>query len=357
MTERQRLRFCNSADGVRLAYASVGSGPPLVKAANWLSHVEYDWRSPIWRHWIDGLSRRHTLIRYDTRGCGLSDREPAEISFEAWVRDLEAVVDALGLERFPLLGISQGAAVAVAYAVRHPERVSHLLLYGAYPRGRLRRGSGQAAVEEVLLMSRIIELCWGTSDSSFRKVFAAQFMPGASPELMDAFDELQRISASSADARRSLQTSAQIDVTDLAPRVSCPTLMMHGRQDGRIPFEEGRMFASLIPGARFLPLESRNHVLLGDEPAWNDFLREVEAFLPSGGAEAAFGALTVREREVVEHLARGLDNHQIAAHLDLSEKTVRNHVSAVLAKLGAETRAQAIVRAREAGFGVRASTG
>ena len=357
MTERQRLRFCNSADGVRLAYASVGSGPPLVKAANWLSHIEHDWQSPIWRHWIDGLSRRHRLIRYDTRGCGLSDREPAEVSFEAWVRDLEAVVDALELERFALLGISQGGALATAYAVRHPERVTHLVLYGAFPRGRLRRGLGQAAVEEVLLMSRIIELYWGTSDSSFRKVFANQFMPGASSELMEAFDELQRQSASSADARRSLQTSAQIDVTDLAPRVSCPTLMMHGRHDGRVPFEEGKVFASLIPGARFLPLESRNHVLLGDEPAWQDFLREVDAFLPRGGAEAAFGARTMREREVVEHLARGLDNHQIAAHLQLSEKTVRNHVSAVLAKLGAETRAQAIVRAREAGFGVRAPTG
>lgn len=352
MTERQRLRFCTSSDGVRLAYASVGSGPPLVKAANWLSHIEYDWRSPIWRHWIDALARGRTLIRYDTRGCGLSDREPAEVSFEAWVRDLEAVVDAAGLERFPLLGISQGGAVAVAYAVRHPERVSHLALYGAYPRGRLQRGLGQSAVEEVLLMRRIIELYWGTSNSAFRKVFASQFMPGATGELMDAFDELQRESASTADALRTLEVLVQIDVTDVAPHVRCPTLVMHGRYDGRVSFDQGQAFASLIPGARFLALESRNHCLLGDEPAWPCFLEELEAFLPRGGAEPVFGDLTAREREVVEYLARGLDNHQIAAHLGLSEKTVRNHVSAVLAKLGTETRAQAIVRAREAGFGV-----
>jgi pimeloyl-ACP methyl ester carboxylesterase/DNA-binding CsgD family transcriptional regulator len=340
---------------VRLAYAATGSGPPLVKAANWLSHIEHDWQSPIWRHWIDGLSRCHTYIRYDTRGCGLSDREPPEISLEAWVRDLEAVVDAAGLERFPLLGISQGGPVAVSYAVRHPERVSHLVLYGAFPRGRLRRGLGQAAVEEVLLMNRIIELYWGTSNAAFRKVFANQFMPGAPAELMDAFDELQRQSASSADARRALETSAQVDVTDLAPRVACPTLVMHGRQDGRVAFDQGEVFASLIPGARFVPLESRNHILMAGEPAWARFLAEIEAFLPRGGAEPAFAALTARERDVLEQLARGLDNHQIAARLELSEKTVRNHVSSVLAKLAVESRAQAIVRAREAGFGVAAA--
>ena len=336
---------------MQLAYATVGSGPPLVKAANWLSHIEFDWASPIWRHWIEALSRRYAFLRYDTRGCGLSDRAPPEISFESWVRDLEAVVDAMKLDRFPLLGISQGGAIAVAYAVRHPERVSHLVLYGAFARGRLHRGSGQAGIDEILLMSKLFELGWGTDNRSFRQVFANQFLPGGSLELIEAYDELQRQSATAADAVRILQTSSQIDVTAIAPRVQCPTLVMHGRDDARVPFEEGRLFASLIPGARFVPLASRNHVLLEDEPAWEQFLEEIDAFLPAGQATAAFAELTARERELLQFLARGLDNHQIAAHLALSEKTVRNMVSSVFAKLDVESRAQAIVKAREAGFG------
>lgn len=351
MASRQKIRFCSSFDGVQLAYATVGSGPPLVKAANWLSHIEFDWASPIWRHWIEALSRRYAFLRYDTRGCGLSDRAPPEISFESWVRDLEAVVDAMKLDRFPLLGISQGGAIAVAYAVRHPERVSHLVLYGAFARGRLHRGSGQAGIDEILLMSKLFELGWGTDNRSFRQVFANQFLPGGSLELIEAYDELQRQSATAADAVRILQTSSQIDVTAIAPRVQCPTLVMHGRDDARVPFEEGRLFASLIPGARFVPLASRNHVLLEDEPAWEQFLEEIDAFLPAGQATAAFAELTARERELLQFLARGLDNHQIAAHLALSEKTVRNMVSSVFAKLDVESRAQAIVKAREAGFG------
>ena len=355
MREQQKLRFCTSADGVRLAYATVGNGPPLVKAANWLSHIEFDWRSPIWRHWIEAFARRHLFIRYDTRGCGLSDRNPAEISFESWIHDLEAVVDATKLERFPLLGISQGGAIAVAYAIRHPERVSHLVLYGAFARGRLNRGGGQAGIDETLLMSKLFELGWGTNNRSFRQVFANQFLPDGTLELIEAYDELQRQSASAADAVRILQTSSQIDVTGLAPRISCPTLVLHARDDARVPFEEGRLFASLIPGARFVPLMSRNHILLESEPAWKDFLAEVQAFLPSGPASAAFGELTGRERELLEFLARGLDNHQIAAHLELSEKTVRNMVSSVFDKLGVQSRAQAIVKAREAGFGAAAA--
>jgi pimeloyl-ACP methyl ester carboxylesterase/DNA-binding CsgD family transcriptional regulator len=351
MHDRQDLRFCTSSDGVRLAYATVGSGPPLVKAPNWLSHLEYEWQSPIWRHWIEGLARHHTYIRYDTRGCGLSDREPAEISFEAWVRDLEAVVDAMKLERFPLLGISQGAGIAIAYAIRHPERVSHLVLYGAFARGRLQRGGGQRAIDEAMLMAKLIELGWGTPNRAFRQVFVTQFLPDASPELIDAFDELQRESSSAHDAMRIMQVTTQVDVTSLARRVTCPTLIMHATQDGRIPFEEGRIFASLIPGARFVPLESRNHILLESEPAWPRFLEELEAFLPGGSAGGAFPELTTRERELLEYLARGLDNHQIAAHLALSEKTVRNMVSSILAKLEIETRSAAIVRARMAGFG------
>jgi pimeloyl-ACP methyl ester carboxylesterase/DNA-binding CsgD family transcriptional regulator len=357
MRDRQNLRFCISSDGVRLAYATVGSGPPLVKAANWLTHLEYDWQSPIWRHWVEGLSRRRTYIRYDTRGCGLSDREPAEISLEGWVHDLEAVVDAAGLERFPLLGVSQGGAIAVAYANRHPERVSHLVLYGTFARGRMKRGGGQAQTEEALLYYKLTEFGWGTDHAAFRAVFANEFLPDGAQEMICAFDELQRISSSGSVAMRTMQAADQIDVVDLAQRIACPTLVMHARGDRRIPFEEGRLFAAMIPGARFIPLEGRNHILLESEPAWEHFLEELDLFLPSAPAETAFiGELTGRERELLEFLARGLDNHQIAAHLGLSEKTVRNMVSSILDKLDVESRSAAIVRARMAGFGTGATT-
>jgi pimeloyl-ACP methyl ester carboxylesterase/DNA-binding CsgD family transcriptional regulator len=351
MGDRQDLRFCTSYDGTRLAYACTGSGAPLVKAANWLSHIEFDWSTPIWRHWIDGHSRHRTLWRYDERGCGLSDRNPREISLEAWVRDLEAVVDAAKLERFALLGLSKGASVAIEYASRHPDRVSELILYGGYARGRLHRGDGQQGIDELMTMSKLVELGWGTDNRAFRQVFATQFLPEASSAMVDAFDELQRESASAADAVRILQASAQIDVSRTAERIGCPTLILHPREDGRIPFEEGRRLASLVPGARFVPLASRNHVLLAHEPAWRAFLDEVDAFL-GAGRRTPLADLTPRENELLELLARGLDNHQIAAHLELSEKTVRNMVSSVLDKLGVESRAQAIVRARDAGYGV-----
>lgn len=355
MTHAQHVRFCTSSDGVRLAYAAVGRGPPLVKAPNWLSHLEYEWQSPIWRHWIEGLSRHHTYIRYDARGCGLSDREPPEISLESWVRDLEAVVDAAGLDRFPLLGLSQGGAIAIAYAHRHPERVSHLVLYGAFARGWLMRGRGQKGIDEAMLACKLVEMGWGTPNRAFRQVFASQFLPDASLELINAFDELQRQSSSARDASRIMQVLMQIDVTGPARAITCPTLIIHATKDQVVAFEEGRVLASLIPGARLVPLESRNHILLETELAWPRFLEEIEAFLPSG-ADGAFVGLTTREREVLELVARGLDNHQIAAHLGLSEKTVRNMVSSILTKLDIESRSAAIVRARMAGFGSGATT-
>jgi pimeloyl-ACP methyl ester carboxylesterase/DNA-binding CsgD family transcriptional regulator len=351
MADRQDIRFCTSADGVTLAHSTVGRGAPLVKAANWLTHLEHDWQSPIWRHWMRELSRRYAYTRYDTRGCGLSERDPADFSFESWVRDLEAVVDANRLERFALLGISQGGAIAIAYAVRHPERVSQLVLYGAFARGRLKRHEHAGAIDEAMLYYKLAELGWGTDNAAFREVFARQFLPDGSQELVAAFDELQRVSASAASAVRMMQVSDQVDIRDLAARVSCPTLVMHSRSDRRVNFEEGRRLAALIPGARFQPLESHNHVLMESEPAWPAFLQELDAFVPGSTAPGAFGDLTARERELLELLARGLDNHQIAAHLSLAEKTVRNHVSSIFAKLGVENRARAVVRAREAGFG------
>jgi serine/threonine protein kinase/pimeloyl-ACP methyl ester carboxylesterase/tetratricopeptide (TPR) repeat protein len=275
----QQIRFCTSSDGVRIAYATVGSGPPLVKAANWLSHLEFDAKSPVWRHWIRELSRSHTLVRYDERGCGLSDWEVDEFSLEAWVRDLEVVVDALELERFPLLGISQGGPIAIAYATRHPDRVSHLILYGTYGRGRAHWALSDQDRDEQELMLSLIRVGWGKDHPAFRQVFTSLFLPDGTPEQVHWFNELQRVTARPENAARMCGAFYALDVRKLARRLRIPTLVLHGTGDLRIPFAEGRRLASLVPGARFVPLESRNHILLESEPAWPRFLREVRTFL------------------------------------------------------------------------------
>jgi pimeloyl-ACP methyl ester carboxylesterase/tetratricopeptide (TPR) repeat protein len=280
----QRVRFCTSPDGVRIAYASVGSGPPLVKAANWLSHLEFDGNSPVWRHWIRELSRDHMLVRYDERGCGLSDRPVEEFSLDAWVRDLEAVVDALELERFPLLGISQGGPIAIAYAARHPERVSRLILCGSYARGRSHRNLSDREREERELMLRMITVGWGQDHDAFRQVFTSLFIPDGTPEQARWFNELQRVSTSAENAARMVATFDSLDVRAQAPGLDTPALVLHATGDLRVPFEEGRLLASLLPGARFVPLDGRNHILLESDPAWPRFLREVRDFL--GVAEA-----------------------------------------------------------------------
>jgi pimeloyl-ACP methyl ester carboxylesterase/DNA-binding CsgD family transcriptional regulator len=356
MPASQQIRFCTSADGVRIAYASSGSGPPLVKVGTWMTHVELDWESSVWRPMLRELSRDHTFIRYDARGCGLSDREVEDISVEAWVRDLEAVADAAGIARFPLLGYSQGGAIAIAYAARHPERVSHLVLHGAFARGRLARAPSPQEREDAETMIKLAEIGWGKDDPAYRQFFTTQFIPDSTLEQQRWWNELQRATISPANAARFMRATSLIDVTGLAPRVSCPTLVMHSKSEMRIPLEEGRLIAALIPGARFVPLESRNHVLLEHEPAWERWLEAVRDFLPAatpGGAP--FSALTPREAELVELIAQGLDNAQIAARLDLSDKTVRNHITSIFAKLGVDNRARAIVLAREAGFGQKAS--
>ena len=348
----QQIRFCTTADGVRIAYATVGQGPPLVKVSNWLSHLEHDRESPVWRHWIAELSRDHTYLRYDERGCGLSDWEVPELSFEAWVNDLETVVDAAGVERFPLLGISQGASIAIAYAVRHPERVSHLILHGAYARGWAKRNLTPQQRKEAETMAELAEIGWGKENPAFRQFFTTQFIPDGTAEQHRWFNELERVSVSPENAARFMRIFDQIDVTGLAPKISCPTLVLHPNRDARVPFDEGRLVASLIPGARFVPLESRNHILLETEPAWLSWLKEVRAFLPAKAAGGArFAELTPRERDLVELIAQGIDNAQIAARLSLSEKTVKNHITSIFTKLEVENRSQAIVLAREAGFG------
>ena len=279
----QEVAFARASDGVRLAYAVTGAGPPLVKAANWLTHVRFDWESIVWRHWLRDLSRHHRLVHYDERGCGLSDWDAADLSFEAWVRDLETVVDALGLERFDLLGVSQGGAVATAYAARHPDRVGHLVLYGAFPLGRARRARSQAERRDAEMMLEMLRAGWGRDESPFGSMFASQFMPEGSLEQWAAFVEVQRRTTSADNAIALMTTSAGMDVTELATAVTVPTLVLHAAGDRRVPIEQGELFAALIPGARFVPLDGQNHILLEDEPAWQVFLDEVDAFTGTPG--------------------------------------------------------------------------
>jgi len=277
----QRIQFCTAADGVRLAYASMGDGPPLVKAANWLSHLDYDWESPVWRHWLVELSRRFTLVRYDERGCGLSDWDVPRFSFDDWVDDLEAVVDAAGLERFPLLGISQGGPVAVAYAVRHPERITHLVLLGAHAQGRRKRASSAEERELVDARNDMVRLAWGSPEPTYRQMFVARFLPEGTQEEWRVFDELQRRSTSPENAWRFLDEFADIDVTSLAPLVAVPTLVLGARREPDGVFEQSRLLAGLIPGSRLVPLDSANHLLPERDPAWRQFLAELDGFLPS----------------------------------------------------------------------------
>lgn len=274
----QTIRFCTASDGVRIAYATVGQGPPLVKAANWLNHLEFDWESPVWRHWMEALSRDRTLVRYDERGNGLSDWDVSDISFDAFVRDLETVVDAAGLERFALFGISQGVGVSIAYAVKHPERVSRLILHAGYLRGWRLRGSAEE-VERREAMSRLILTGWGQDNPAFRQIFTTFYIPEGTPEQMQWFNELLRVSTSPANALRLVDTFSRIDVAALAPQVRAPTLVLHCRHDAAIPYDQSRATASLIPNARFVLLEGRNHIILQHEPAWPRFVAELHAFL------------------------------------------------------------------------------
>jgi class 3 adenylate cyclase/pimeloyl-ACP methyl ester carboxylesterase len=277
----QEIQFCMAQDGVQLAYARTGSGPPLVKTGNWMTHLEFDFESPIWRHLYRELSRDHALIRYDARGNGLSDRDVEDVTFETFVSDLETVVDAAGLERFALLGISQGCAVSVAYAVRHPERVTHLVLFGGYVLGWAKRARSAAEKEQAAAMMTLARLGWGQENAAFRQLFTSQFIPNGTKEQTDWFNELQRISTSPEDAVRNLAAQGDIDVSALLSKVSVPTLVMHSRDEARVPFDQGRRLAAGIPGARFVPLASRNHLILEEEPAFPRFLQEIRAFLTS----------------------------------------------------------------------------
>jgi len=350
---RPQVRFCRSSDGVQLAYAISGEGPPLVRAPHWFTHLEYDWTNPAMRPWVEDLSKRYTVLRFDQRGTGLSDREVPEISLGAQARDLEAVIEAAGWERFALLGLSQGAAAAIVHATAHPERVSHLVICGGFARGWAKRGGSPEVMEQREMQVKLIKFGWDQADPSFRQVFSTQFMPDAPMEAIRSFNDFMPLTSSAKNAADIFYRNSFIDVQAQAQALKCPTLVLHGRGDGRIPFEEGRLLASLIPGSSFVTLETRNHLMMQDEPAWQVFLDALAAFYPPrrGAAAGSFPGLTAREREVLELIAQGLDNAQIAARLELSEKTVRNNITHIFDKIGVENRSQAIVLARESGLG------
>jgi pimeloyl-ACP methyl ester carboxylesterase/DNA-binding SARP family transcriptional activator len=276
----QEIRFCTAPDGVRIAYATAGKGPPLVKSANWLNHLEFDWQSPVWRHLLHALARHHELVRYDERGNGLSDWSAQDLSFDAFLNDLETVVDAAGLDRFPLFGISQGCAVSIAYAVRHPERVTRLILAGGYARGWRRRGSADEIARREALLTLTLQ-GWGQENPAYRQIFTSLYLPDATPEQANWWNELQRMTTSPQNAYRLAEAFSEIDVRDLLGRIKVPTLVLHSRGDAVVPFDCGRELASGIRGARFVPLDSRNHIILEHEQAWPRFIAEISAFLPA----------------------------------------------------------------------------
>jgi pimeloyl-ACP methyl ester carboxylesterase/DNA-binding CsgD family transcriptional regulator len=353
---RPAIRFCRSRDGVRIAFATAGSGPPLVQTPTWLTHLELDWSSVVWGSWLEELTRDRTLVRYDLRGCGLSDRSVNPLRLDRWVDDLEAVAGALGLERFPLLGLCQGATIAAAFAARHPDRVTRLVLYGGYVQGAFVRDPGSEVAREATMLGHLIETGWGRPTPAFREIFACMLMPDAPPNVARALAETERECADPVMAARLWTAFHRVDVKESAGRIRAPTIVLHARGDGMVPFAEGRRLATLIPGARFIPLESNNHILQAGEGAWIRFWQEVHEFLacdavPSASAERAFPDLTSREREVLDKIARGLSNASIAETLAITPKTVRNHVTNIFGKLAVSHRSEAIVLAREAGFG------
>jgi pimeloyl-ACP methyl ester carboxylesterase/DNA-binding CsgD family transcriptional regulator len=351
----QRIRYLRASDGVRLAWAEAGTGLTLVKAANWLSHLEYEWESPVWRHWIRFLSGHFRFVRYDERGCGMTDWNTSDLSFERQIADLEAVVEAAAIsEPFTMLGISQGGAQCIRYAARHPDRVSRLILYGAYGQGWARRNE-PAQAREYDSITELMRAGWGRNNPVFRQIFTSRYIPGANEQQLAWFNDLCLKTASGDAAADLFRSRAEIDVVDLLPQIAAPTLILHAREDAAVPLSQGHVLAAGIPNAEFIELDSKNHILLEPEPAWARFCESVLNFMgveagPATGEDPAFASLSAREREILALIAEGLGNAEIAGRLSISDKTVRNHVSNVFDKLGVWTRAQAIVFAHDHGF-------
>ena len=351
---RQHVHYVTVSDGVRLAWAESGAGAPIVKATNWLTHLEYEWDSPVWKHWNQFFSSLGRFVRYDERGCGMSDARIGEPSIDRWTDDLESVIEAAHVEApFVLLGISQGAATCISYAVRHPGRVARMILYGGYALGAWRRGT-PATQQAYRAMVDLARVAWAANNPTFRQVFTSRFIPGGTAEQLQWFNDICLKATTGDIVARLFEARADVDVSALLGGVRTPTLVLHARNDEVINVAEGRMLAAGIPGAEFVELDSRNHVLLEHEPAWRRFRDTVRAFLDTGQPSNAspFAALSTRERQVLALMAEGLSNSEIADRLQISEKTVRNRASNLFDKLGVWSRAQAIVFARDHGFSV-----
>lgn len=358
MKLRQHVRYATASDGTRLAWAESGAGPLVIKAANWMTHLEYELESPVWKHWLQFFSDHFRFVRHDERGCGMTDWTPGSpLTLDQWASDLATVVEAAQpSEPVTLLGISQGAATCIHYALRHPERVARLVLYGGYAHGAFMRGVPAAVVAHRAMID-LARVAWGRDNPVFRQVFTSRFIPGGTPEQLNWYNDLCLKTTTGEIAANLLEARGYMDLSDALAQVRVPTLVLHARHDEVVPISEGRHLASAIPGAVFVELDSRNHVLLEHEPAWARFRDEVLTFLApapagdtSGAGGAAFAALSPRERQVLALIAEGLSNTEVAERLAISEKTARNHASNVFDKLGVWSRAQAIVFARERGF-------
>jgi pimeloyl-ACP methyl ester carboxylesterase/DNA-binding CsgD family transcriptional regulator len=341
----QQIRFCEAPDGVRIAYAVSGTGPPMLVSTCWLSHLQHDWESPVWQHFLADIGRFVTIIRYDERGYGLSDWDVTDHGLDARVGDLAAVADHAGLERFALMGMARGGPPAIRYTAEHPDRVTRLLFYGSYAGAAA--GSIESA-EELEAFAQLIKVGWGRPQHTFRRVFTTMMIPGATEEQMRWLDELQRVAASAETASSALRQRAAADCLDLLDGLDVPTLVLHSVRDQMNPFAHARLLATRIAGARLVPLESDNHIVLGDEPAWPVLVDEVRRFLAADGAPTpAAAALSARENEVMALVSAGRSNDEIAAALHLSVRTVERHLHNVYGKLdvhGAAARTAAVAR-------------
>jgi pimeloyl-ACP methyl ester carboxylesterase/DNA-binding CsgD family transcriptional regulator len=337
------VRFAETRDGLSLAWTRTGSGPPLVKAASWLTHLEYDAESPVWSHWVRFLEGHFDYLRYDERGCGLSDRKTGRLDIDTWTDDLERIVDAADMPRpFTLLAMSQGTAAAVAFAARHPADVSGLILCGGYARGVYHRGNAEAAQFYDAIID-IFRIGWNMQNPAFRDVFTRRFVQDGDPAKIAWFNDLCRRTTSPEIGADLMRARAELDITEILPAVQCPTLVFHAEGDGVAPLDEGRLLARRIPGAELVVLPSANHILQEDEAAWRIFREAALAFAGLSSGEETDG-LTPREREILTGICDAKSNKEIARDLDLSDKTVRNHLTSIFEKLGVSTRQEAIVK-------------